>query len=306
MNRRYSYRTDGRGIAEKLKSLPFIIGIAVGLIVIIFIIVNIANGVSKGRSGETLEDEEVQAELPVQKTYNMPPADQENDLLKIATSVFETDKKICYLTFDDGPTKEVTPKVLEILDQYGVKATFFTLGKLLEANPDIAKQVHDKGHLLANHSYYHIYDDLYASADSFMSEINKTTEKIKEITGEEPFRLMRFPGGGHNAGKYGAQKQEYKQVLKENGYYFADWNCLNGDAEAQLRSTGELLERVKETAVGKNIVVLMHDAAAKKTTPDALGSIIEYLKSKGYEFKRLDEVEYYDTTEQADENSMIL
>lgn len=269
-------------------------------LVIAFACVGCANGNKDTASKES------EAAQPVQKTYNIPPAEQENDLLKIATSVYETDKKICYLTFDDGPTKEVTPKVLDVLDSYGVKATFFTLGKMLEANPDIAKDEYDRGHLIANHSYSHSYEELYASADSFIGEMNKTTEIIKNITGEEPFKLIRFPGGGHNAGKYAAQKQEYKKVLKDNGYYFVDWNCLNGDAEAQLRSADELLMRIKETAVGKNIVVLMHDAATKKTTPDALGSIIEYLKSKGYEFRRLDEVEYYDTGEQIDESSMIL
>ena len=67
--------------------------------------------------------------------------------------------------------------------------------------------------------------------DEFIQEINKTQQAIESVTGEESFKLMRFPGGGHNAGKYGAVKQEYKNVLKEHGYYFADWNCLNGDAE---------------------------------------------------------------------------
>ncbi len=304
MNRRYNYRT---GRAEwKLNGFTALIAGVVCIAIVIFIVVNIARGVSRGRNGETGELAGAAVEQAVQKTYNMPPADEQNDLLKIATSVAETDTKICYLTFDDGPTKEITPKVLEVLDQYDVKATFFMLGKLLDANSDIAKQVYDKGHLLANHSYNHDYDTLYATADNFMQEIDMTTDKIKEITGEEPFKLMRFPGGSHNAGSYAAQKQEYKEVLKENGYYYADWNCLNGDAEAQLRSTEELLERVKETAVGKNIVVLMHDAAAKKTTPDALGAIIEYLRGEGYKFKRLDEVEYYDTGEQADDESMVL
>ena len=239
------------------------------------------------------------------KKYNMPPAEEENDLLKIATSAQGSEEKICYLTFDDGPTKEVTPKVLDILKQYDVKATFFVLGKMLDTNRDIAKRAFDEGHLIANHSYYHQYAELYASSESFCGEIDKTYQLICEVTGAEPFKLVRFPGGGHNAGDYGTVKQEYKQVLKEKGYYHVDWNCLNGDAEDALRSADALIARVRETAIGKNIVVLMHDAAAKTTTPDALGSIIEYLKSKGYVFKRLDEVEYYAEPE-VQEASMIL
>ncbi len=240
------------------------------------------------------------------KEYNLPPAETENDLLKLATGAQGTSNKICYLTFDDGPTKENTTRILDVLSQYNIKATFFVLGRMLEKNPDIAKRAHDEGHLIANHSYYHQYDELYASADSFITEIEKTHNLIYDITGEEPFKLIRFPGGGHNAGKYGEVKQQYKEVLKQNGYYFADWNCLNGDAETSaLRSPDGLLARIRETAVGKNIVVLMHDAAAKKTTPDALGSIIEYLQSKGYEFKRLDEVEYYAPPE-IEESTLVL
>lgn len=248
------------------------------------------------KDDESVKAENVQTEsesIP-KKEYKFPAAAEENDLLKIATSIKNTKAKVCYLTFDDGPTKEITPKVLEVLKKYDVKATFFTLGKMLEANPDVAKQVADEGHLLANHSYYHDYEQLYASADSFMEEIEKTQALIEEISDGDSFKLVRFPGGGHNAGNFGAVKQDYKEKLKENGYYFADWNCLNGDAEASLRTPEQLLARVKETAIGKNIVVLMHDAATKKTTPDALGAIIEYLAEQGYEFKRLDEIDYYE------------
>ena len=274
-----------------------------GLCVLILVVT--AGIMSLNGDNESAVEAEIAEEAPIKKVYNFPPAEAENDLLKIATSVADTDKKICYLTFDDGPTKEVTPKVLEVLDQYDVKATFFVLGKMLEANRDIGRREFDEGHLLANHSYYHQYKELYATGDSFMAEIEKTQQLISEITGEEAFKLIRFPGGGHNAGTYAAQKQDYKQLLKENGYYFVDWNCLNGDAEAALRSADELVARVKETAVGKNLVILMHDAAAKKTTPDALGAIIEYLKGQGYEFKRLDEIDYYAEPE-IEQTSMIL
>lgn len=284
--------------------------IAVCIVAAAVIIVKVASGIAGGddtkqagggQSGTVID------EAKPEKTYNIPPASEENDLLKIATSVADKEKKVCYLTFDDGPTKENTPKILDILKRYNVKATFFCLGKMLDANSDIAKREYDEGHLLANHSYNHEYADLYATADSFMSEINKTEETIERITGEKPFKLIRFPGGSHNAGSYAAAKQEYKKVLKDNGYYYADWNCLNGDAEASLRSVEQLVSRTKETAVGKNIVVLMHDAAAKTTTPEALGTIIEYLKAQGYEFKRLDEVNYYGVDEpKENESSMIL
>lgn len=241
------------------------------------------------------------------KVYNIPAAAEENNLLKLATDARGTETKICYLTFDDGPTNNVTPRVLDVLKQYNVKATFFVLGSMADKNPDILKRVYDEGHLIANHSYSHSYGDLYATAESFMAEINHTHQRITEITGEEPFKLVRFPGGSHKESTYGAQKQEYIGVLKQNGFYYADWNCLNGDAEAILRSAPELLAKIQQTAYGKNIVVLMHDAKTKTTTPDALGGIIEYLSSRGYEFKRLDEVEYYSETEKIqNSNSIVL
>ncbi len=226
-------------------------------------------------------------------TPAIPPASQENNLLKLALDAKGTREKVCYLTFDDGPTKEVTPAVLDVLKTADVKATFFTLGKMLEANPEIAKRAFEEGHLLANHTYSHDYNLLYTSGDSFWGEVEKTAGLIQTITGEEPFPLMRFPGGSQNSGTYGTHKQEYKHLLQEKGYYYADWNSLNGDAEGHNRSAEELISRLKETSGANHIVVLMHDAATKKSTPDALPAIIQYLKEEGYIFKRLDEVPYY-------------
>lgn len=197
--------------------------------------------------------------------------------------------KTCYLTFDDGPTMSVTPRILDILRRYNVKATFFTVGTLIENNKNIARREYDEGHLLANHSYSHNYSDFYASKENFMSEIDKTYNLIYEITGEKDYpRVFRFPGGGFNAGSHGAAKQEYKTVLKENNIRYCDWNALNGDAEGKSRSAEELVERVKKTTKGKeDVVILMHDAATKSTTADALPYIIEYLMSQGYSFKTL-------------------
>ena len=258
---------------------------------------------AKSASGESIT-EPTPTPKPVPE---IPPASEQNDLLKIAINAQGTEQKICYLTFDDGPTVEVTPTVLDVLKQYNVKATFFMLGKMIERNPDLAKRVYNEGHLLANHSYSHDYGALYASGDSFMGEVEKTTGLIQSVTGEEePFKLMRFPGGSHNAGSYAAQKQQYKLLLQEKGYYYADWNCLNGDAEGSSRSAEQLLARVKETSGAQNFVVLMHDAATKKTTADALPAVISYLQEQGYTFKRLDEIKYYGGENEKTDPDVIL
>lgn len=226
---------------------------------------------------------------------NIPPASTENNLLKIITNSGQT--KRCYLTFDDGPTTNITPQILDVLRRYNVKATFFEVGSLIESNPDMARRVYEEGHLIANHSDGHNYEKLYASTDTFINEINKCYETIKTVTdGEEPFRLVRFPGGSYksSADSYSPVKQDCKEVLKQNNFYYCDWNALNGDAEGKKKNAQELLEYVKKNMSndGGNVVVLMHDAAAKQTTADALPSIIEYFISEGYTFHRLDDIDY--------------
>lgn len=203
--------------------------------------------------------------------------------------------KTAYLTFDDGPTKSVTPKILDTLRKYNIKATFFEIGIGIEFNPDMARRVYEEGHLIANHSYGHDYGDLYQTSEGFWGEVTKTEELIKSVTGQdEIFKLFRFPGGSFKSNKdrWSSKKQEYKELLKENGYVYCDWNSLNGDAEGNQPKTKEqLIEFFKNsTGSSEDIVVLMHDAAAKSTTAEALPEICEYLIAQGYEFRRLDEI----------------
>ncbi len=230
------------------------------------------------------------------QTWDMtiPQASEENNLMQIIEDSGQT--KRCYLTFDDGPTKNITPQILDTLRKYNVKATFFQVGSLIKANPDMARRVYEEGHLIANHSQNHEYAELYDSSETFMTEINECYETIKTVTdGEEPFKLVRFPGGGFNssADRYSSVKQESKEALKEAGFYFCDWNTLNGDAEGKTKDADELLEYLKDYSEGyDNLVVLMHDAAAKQATANYLASAIEWLISEGYTFHRLDDIEY--------------
>lgn len=217
----------------------------------------------------------------------IPGADENNDLMNIIENS-GSDKKMCYLTFDDGPNNTVTPKILDILRRYGIKATFFQVGTLIEANPDICRRVFEEGHLIANHTYDHTYAKIYANDESFLTEFNKTAELIQEITGESYFPLVRFPGGSHNTGTYGEAKQKFKKLLADNGFYYCDWNVLSGDAESSHKTPEQLINRIKTTTSGQNqIVVLMHDAGNKKQTAEALPAIIEYLIGEGYSFSTL-------------------
>lgn len=221
--------------------------------------------------------------------YPQPP-EKNADIL--VDAVKADGEKKAYLTFDDGPNNSVTPEVLDVLRRYNVKATFFLVGSLIEKNPDVARRLYDEGHCLANHSYNHNYDELYADSQAFMTQVKKTEELIKGITCDEYYpKVFRFPGGGYQAGKYGEAKQEYKTAISETGYRYCDWNSLTGDAESKSPSADSIIERLKKTADGKeDIVILMHDAIAKKITAQTLPQVLEYLISQGYSFDTLDNV----------------
>lgn len=227
-------------------------------------------------------------DTPQAKVSNSLSAKEENDLIAIA-KITPTDPKVCYLTFDDGPNNTVTLQIADILRRYDARATFFEIGTLIEEYPDVTRRLHNEGHLIANHSFAHSYSELYASADIFMNEINQTYGIIKSTLSAEPFKLVRFPGGGYNAGKYAQIKQECKQLLKNEDYYFADWNCMTGDAEGGKKTAEQLLEGLKKTLNGQaQAVVLMHDAVSKKSTVEALPMVLDYLISEGYSFDTLE------------------
>lgn len=194
-------------------------------------------------------------------------------------------KKIAYLTFDDGPSAKSTPIILDVLKKNNIKATFFVVGYMVEENPSLLKRAYDEGHQIGNHSYSHQYDYIYKNTDNFMKDLYKSENLIKSIVGEEfDSKVMRFPGGS-----FEKKKEPMKKAVSDAGYKYVDWNALNGDAEGKLFSEEHLVNRLKETAKGKNkIVILMHDTDAKITTANSLDKSIKFLLGEGYEFDVLD------------------
>ena len=194
------------------------------------------------------------------------------------------DTKIAYLTFDDGPSENVTPEILDILSQYNVKATFFVVGNSAEKNPDIVKRIHEENHGIGNHTYSHRYKHIYTNTTNFLNEIKATERVLQNILGNDfETNIIRFPGGSFE--KY---KNPFKKAISENGYKYYDWNSLNGDAEGKNIPKNKLVSRLKATSNGKKeLIILMHDTSAKKTTVEALPEIIEHLQSQGYEFRVL-------------------
>lgn len=194
-------------------------------------------------------------------------------------------KKIVYLTFDDGPSRDVTPLILDILKEENIHATFFVLGTKVEQNPDVLRRIYDEGHYIGNHGYSHVYSQIYVSKDTVLGEYNGCEEIIREALGIQDYstHLFRFPGGS-SGGPYDAVKKESVTLFTENNIGILDWNCLTKDSEGNFPKE-ELIQNFKETSAGKdNLVILMHDASGKILVPEVLKEIIAYLKNEGYVF----------------------
>lgn len=199
--------------------------------------------------------------------------------------VFNFDgKKIAFLTFDDGPSRNVTPRILDILKQYNIKATFFVVGTMAQSNGEVLKRVHTEGHAIGNHSYDHEYGYLYSNLSNFLNELYSCDSVLKNVLGESfETKLFRFPGGAFE-GAY----TSYKAALHDRGYEFINWNVSTGDSQYNGVPASLLLQNAKDGSYNKeDIVVLMHDLGTKSTTADALPGIIEFFKAQGYEFRKL-------------------
>lgn len=202
--------------------------------------------------------------------------------------IYDYDKK-CYLTFDDGPSS-VTPIILDVLNQYKVKATFFVTGDRAKANPELIKSIHKGGHTIGNHSYSHDYASVYDSKESFIKEVKNCRDAVDNALGEKYDNLVfRFPGG-YTSLTDESTKLSYRNALKELGYKYIDWSCLTGDSNTTEPTWEYLMETLKfsiGSSVTGDIVVLMHDSPTKEITARTLPKIIEYLYEEGYEFETL-------------------
>lgn len=205
-------------------------------------------------------------------------------------------KKVVYLTFDDGPSTENTGNVLDTLNKYGVKATFFVTGKSIDASSgakDLLKRIASEGHAIGNHTYSHDYKKLYPGrnidANAFMADVEKCNESMKNVLGQDfSTRVIRFPGGYWSWNG----RSNIRPIIDEKGYAIMDWNTLNEDAQGAVKDAAKLVETTK-TNVEKlgpdadSIVFLMHDTYGKSETAKALPQIIEYFQSLGFEFKSM-------------------
>ena len=183
----------------------------------------------------------------------------------------KTDEKVLYLTFDDGPTPEITSQVLEILAAYNAKATFFCIGKNVQENPVLFKRIGDEGHAIGNHTFNHIKG--WKSDDSdYLKDIHQAHQLIDS-------RLFRPP--------YGRIKPQQAKQLQLQGYKIIMWDVLSYDWDRSLSKEKVLENSIKNSQSGS--IIVFHDSIkAAKNMLYALPKTLSYFSEKGFRFETLD------------------
>jgi peptidoglycan/xylan/chitin deacetylase (PgdA/CDA1 family) len=210
----------------------------------------------------------------------------------LAKRTIKIEKGTVYLTFDDGPSYTVTPRILEILENYGIKATFFV--NTFEGNSNkeaFVKQEVEDGNSIALHGTVHEYKDVYESLDSTVNNFLTLQAEVERVTGVKS-TLIRFPGGSSNtiSRKYSVGiMTEATQKMEELGFTYFDWNVDSDDA-GNAKTAQEIYQNViSGIKEGRANIVLMHDSGTHTETAEALTDIIEWCLREGYKFEALDE-----------------
>lgn len=198
----------------------------------------------------------------------------------------DKNKRVVYLTFDDGPSKN-TYKVLEILDKYDIKATFFVIGaNITQEYEALIKDMEQRGHIIGIHTFSHKYNYIYSDVNSYIEDFNKAYFQLERIM-ETPPAIYRFPGGSCNC-YVGGLKKEIIERLKTRGFSYFDWTISGEDSVGKPTVEGIIKNVLEDIDDFDNPIVLLHDSSINENTVDALESIILGIKERGYEFGVLD------------------
>ncbi len=182
-----------------------------------------------------------------------------------------------YLTFDDGPSSN-TDNILDILDTYGVKATFFVTGKEGAKAEASYRRIVEEGHTLGMHSYTHDYSVIYASEEAFMEDMEKLQHYLYDVTGVQS-TYIRFPGGSSNKVSDVDMRLLITDVHEAGMEYF-DWNVSSQDASSKPLTKEEILDNCLNSIERfQNCIILMHDAGSKDSTVEALPELIEHIQA---------------------------
>ena len=186
-------------------------------------------------------------------------------------------EKRVYLTFDDGPSTVVTNRILDTLQEENVKATFFIVSDRVSGREETLRRIVREGHTVGVHSATHIYGEIYASDETLLADADACAAVIRSVTGVSP-RVYRFPGGGDK------DAPRRTPLLEARGYTVVRWNAECGDTDPHA-SADDLVQTSLKTAQGKDtVVLLLHDAAYRRATAEALPAIIARFREQGYVF----------------------
>lgn len=190
----------------------------------------------------------------------------------------KTEEKIIALTFDDGPHKKYTNEVMDLLNEYDAKGTFFVVGEQAQKNPDVILRMHEEGHEIANHTYTHPFK---ATVPQIIEEIRQTNDVIFSITGRTSMLFRPVEG-------------QYTDTLIESvvqdGYKVVMWSWHQDTEDWRNPGVNKIVDRVLKGA-RKGDVVLFHDGGGnRRQTVEALAKILPALQKEGYKFVTISEL----------------
>lgn len=181
----------------------------------------------------------------------------------------DSNKKTVYLTFDDGPIPEVTPWVLDVLDKYNIKASFFCVGDNVRKHPDVFNEIKKRGHSVGNHTFNHIRGLLFSN-DEYIINIEKANNYINSDLFRPPYGEMKW--------------LQYRYI--RNKYRIIQWDVVSRDYNSKL-SGEDVLGIVKKRARNGSVIVFHDSLKAEKNMKYAMPKAIEYLLKEGYSFDKL-------------------
>ena len=184
---------------------------------------------------------------------------------------FNTAEKVVYLTFDDGPIPEITPWVLDLLDKYGIKATFFCVGDNVRKHPDIYQMVKDRGHIVGNHTFHHL-QGLKETKATYLEDVEDAAKLIDSKLFRPPHGHMRLP-------QFYALKKKYKIIM---------WDVVTRDY-SRLMTAGEVFEVVKKYTRNGSIIVFHDSLKSGDRMKESLPQSLDWLIEQGYSFRLIEE-----------------
>lgn len=200
-------------------------------------------------------------------------------------------EKVCYLTFDDGPSKH-SGQILDILAMYDAKATFFLIGsEIREENREIIERIVKEGHAIGLHSNVHRFEKLYAGTDACVRDFEAQYERLKEEYGIDT-KIFRFPGGSACSYMNG-QRQAYIEAMRGKGFTGFDWHVSGEDSYGNPTVWSIQKNIFENIDCYESPIILLHDINTGDATVDALPGILEQIKNKGYSFGTLNGAKEY-------------